>query len=666
MKRFATPLMAVFLFLLNVTLNAPLFMAGELPFRGSVEGGYVSMARFLSQHPNPWGWNPLPYCGLPTQFMYVPNMPYLAALFIHLLPGWSPDQIFRILVSLAACAGPVTLFLFALYFTGSRKWSFAMAVAYSIMSPSYALFPAVEEDKGVAQMAWRIKVLAKYGEGPHNTGLTLLPLALVALWRAATRRGYPVLLGASLLLAVIPLTNWVAAFGLAVSCAVLLLAAWGEKDFSYRRAIAAAGLAYLLACFWLTPSFVETIAFNWPVDSYGYKVHETQAWSLAGMIVFVALARVAFRFLGGSFYFRYVTLATLAFGWIAAVYYILGADTVPESHRYAIEFELFCALALVEALRLTLQLPHPTIRMCAMGTAGVMLLVGAPQVWNYVTQGWDVWEPSPPEKTIEYKLAQWIEQHPPEGRVLASGGMRFRMDSWFDIPQVGGGFETGLQDRMPVDLAYQARMGNSPWKGHDNDAVLLDLKGLGVQYVVVHGQKSREYYRDFAHVERISSSLETAFHVEDDTIYALPAHPLAHLMKSDEVVNSNPAFHPQALMKYVAAIEDGSRPPLSVDWEGPSSLTIAGPVPAGDVVALQVNDDPGWSATQDGRAAAIEEDKLGFMVVHASPSPATKIELHYHGTVEQKTMALVSVLAWIGAVGALFRRRTVQLARAAA
>jgi hypothetical protein len=39
------------------------------------------------------------------------------------------------------------------------------------------------------------------------------------------------------------------------------------------------------------------------------------------------------------------------------------------------------------------------------------------------------------------------------GRVMASGGMRFRLDSWFDIPQVGGGFETGLQDRIPVDLA---------------------------------------------------------------------------------------------------------------------------------------------------------------------------------------------------------------------
>jgi len=51
---------------------------------------------------------------------------------------------------------------------------------------------------------------------------------------------------------------------------------------------------------------------------------------------------------------------------------------------------------------------------------------------------------------VEYRLAEWIAQHPPEGRVFASGGLRFRLNSWFDIPQVGGGFETGLQNRFPV------------------------------------------------------------------------------------------------------------------------------------------------------------------------------------------------------------------------
>jgi hypothetical protein len=647
--------MALSIFLLNLLLNAPLFMVGDLPFRGSIEAGYVGMARFISQHPNPWGWNPLPYCGLPTQFMYVPNLPYLSALFIRLLPRATPDTVFRTVVSLMTCLGPVTLFVFALYFTGSRRWAFATAIAYSLLSPSYALFPAVEKDRGIAQMAWRVKVLAKYGEGPHNTGLTLLPLALLALWRAARGRGYPLILGSALLLAAVPLTNWVAAFGLAVSCALMLLAATGEPAFRYQRALAAAGLAYLLACFWLTPSFVKTIAFNWPVDSYAYKVHPMQAWSLSGMIASVLVVRMAFSFLGGSFYFRFVTLGAVAFGWIAVAYYVFGVDTVPESHRYAIEFELFLALALAEAFRLTLRHPNSTIRICAMGTAGVMLLVGAPQLWAIATQGWDSWAPTPPENTVEYQLAQWIERHPPTGRVFATGGLRFRLDSWFDIPQIGGGFETGLQDRIPIDVAYHIRVGNGPWAGHEAEETLLELKALGAQYVVVHGVKSREYYHDFFRTERISANLRPVFHLEDDTIYTLPVRSLAHVMKAEELPNADVALHPEALSRYVAAIEDASRSALQLQWTDASAVTISGAVPEGELVALQVSADPGWRAMQDGRQIPIETDRLGFIVLRPTASPTARIELRYHGTAEQRVMAGISMLAWVAAFAALAR-----------
>ena len=114
MKRWQDVALASTIFLLNIALNAPLFMPGEMPFRGSIEGGYVGMARFLASHPDPWGWNPLPYCGLPTQFMYVPALPYLTALMIRLLPHVSPDFIYRIIVSIMTCLGPVTLFFFAL------------------------------------------------------------------------------------------------------------------------------------------------------------------------------------------------------------------------------------------------------------------------------------------------------------------------------------------------------------------------------------------------------------------------------------------------------------------------------------------------------------------------------------------------------------------------
>ncbi len=640
-------LLALLILLLNLWLNAPLFFSGELPFRGSVAGGYVSMSRFLSQHPNPWGWNPLPYCGLPVQFMYVPALPYLSALGIRLLPHVSPDLVFRTIVSLAACLGPVTLFFFALHFTQSRRWALLAALAYSFLSPSYGLFPAVEKDRGIVQLPWRIQVLAKYGEGPHNTGLTLLPMALLAVWLAGTRRCYPRILLAAVLLAAIPLCNWVAAFALAISCLLLLLSAWGEPQFQAWRALAAAALAYLLACFWLTPSFVKIIFFNWPVDSFAYQLGRQQAWALAGMVGGALLLRLLFRWLHGSFYLCLVTLGAFVFGWIATVFYLYGVDTIPESRRYAIEFEFFLALALAEGFRLTLKNSNQTVRLCAWGTGGLLLLAGVPQLWAYCTQGWHEWLPLAPETTIEFQLARWIAQHPPQGRVFASGGLRFRLNSWFDLQQVGGGFETGLRNRVPVDLAWGIRAAGNLWPGHETEDTLSKLQALGAEYVVVHGPKSQEYYRDFVRPERMAASLQPLYHTADDTIYALPPRRLAHLMRPEEIPNSDVREHHDALTRYVAAIVDPSRPALRSQWIGPSELAITGAAPPGHLVAVQVNADPGWRATQDGREIPITEDKLGFMVLHPSPAAATRIELIFRGTMEQRLMAAVSALTWL-------------------
>jgi hypothetical protein len=647
-KRLATPLAALAIFLLNVLLNGPLFMHGELPFRGSIEDGYVAIARFVSAHPNPWGWNPFQYCGLPTRFLYVPALPYLTAALAHLMPHVDLAHIYRTIVSLATCAGPVTAFFFALHFTRTRRWSLIAALVYSLLSPSYGLFPAVERDRGIVQLPWRVQVLAKYGEGPHNTALALMPLVLLALWIAARRRGYPPVLVAALLLAATPLVNWVGAFALAIACLLLLLASLGDPEFRAWRVCAAGGLGYLLACFWLTPTFIRTIVFNWPTDSFAYRFGQPQHWLVAGLLAGVLLLRLLFRLFRGSFYLCFVTMAAFTFGWIASVFYLYGLDTIPESRRYAIEFELFLALALVEAVRLAMRSPTSTVRLCAIGAGGVLLLAGTPQLWAYATQGWRPWMPAPREQSIEFHLARWMADHPPEGRVFASGGLRFRMNSWFDLPQVGGGFETGLTNRMPWDLAYHVRTGKDETAG-----TLLQLKAMDTEYVVIHGPKSREYYRDYVHPERLTAALAPVYHEEDDTIYGLPARPLAHLVSREELPGEDAAAHPWVLERYVAAMEDASRPVLQTRWLRTDALAIDGATPAGRLVAVSVNAGPGWRAAQDGREIPIETDNLGFVVLRPAAAAATHIELQYRATAEPRIMAAVSVLAWIAALAAL-------------
>src|SRR6185369_10765290 len=157
-------------------------------------------------------------------------------------------------------------------------------------------------------------------------------------------------------------------------------------------------------------SFIKTIVFNWPADSFAYQLHRTQALLLAGLAAGALLIRLLCRWRRVSFYLCFTATAAFVFGSIATAFYIYGVDIIPESRRYAIEFELFLALAVTEILRLAWHSSNGTIRLCAAGSAGVMLLVGAPQLWAEATQGWSRWWPSPPETTIEYQLARWIAQ----------------------------------------------------------------------------------------------------------------------------------------------------------------------------------------------------------------------------------------------------------------
>lgn len=654
MKRAFAPAAALAIFLLNAALNAPLFAPGEFPFRGSIEGGYAGMARFVWAHPNPWGWDPFQYCGLPTQFLYVPLIPYSAAAMAHIV-RIPPDYAHRLLTAFATCAGPVALFFFVLYFLGRDRWRWAAAIAvvYSVFSPAYGLFPQIEKDRGIVQLPWRIQVLAKYGEGPHNFGLSLLPLALLAVWVAGKRGGRRPVLIAAIVLALIPLANWLSAFSLAIACVLLLFAAWGEPGFRFGPPLAAAAIAYLLACFWLTPSFIRTIALNWPADSFGYQFHAKQAYLVGGLAALLIAIRLISGRLGASFYFRFVLLAAVAFGWIATAWYLYGIDTVPESRRYALEFELFLILAVGEGLRLALASKDQTVRLCAMGSAGVMLVVGMPQLWAYVTQPRDRWRPVAASTTIERRLADWLAARNPEGRVFASGGLRFRLNSWHELAQVGGGFETGLRNRMPLDLAYHVRTGRSLRPGREIADAALELEALGVEYMAVHGRNSKEYYRDYASPERLAAAMAPAYKIEDDAIYRFPARPLAHAMLPDDLPGDDAGAHPERLERYVAALSNT----LRTRWLDTTHLAIEGPVAPGHVVAVQVNADPGWRAFQDGHPIPISTDRLGFLTLHPAPAAASRMELRFTGTFEQGLMAGVSIAIWISVLAALWVRQ---------
>ncbi|MGH9657445.1 MAG: hypothetical protein ACRD96_02815, partial [Bryobacteraceae bacterium] len=343
------------------------------------------------------------------------------------------------------------------------------------------------------------------------------------------------------------------------------------------------------------------------------------------------------------------------FGWSVAWWYAAGIRILPESRRYALEFELFLFVAGVALLHRLSQSSNPLLRLRGAATAVVLSAFGLAQLWNYTTQGFARRNPIPKEQTIEHRLALRLAALAPRGRVFASGGLRFRLNSWLPVPQVGGSFESGLDNRLPLQLAFQVRTGVNSQPGRESLDAIAELKTLGVEYLVVHGPKSREHYRDFWNPKKFEGYLEVVHREEDDTIYRVPFTSYAHLARSEELPDWPRGSILPVLEPDAAASEDPARPKLRAEWRGPNSMVIEGPMRENMYVSVHVSDHSGWVALQDGIPIVHEPDWMGLMVLTPRPSAHSRIELRFDGTPEQRAFAALSVLVWLAAAIYLIR-----------
>ena len=649
---------------LNFWLHWRAFLPGIAPWRGTIAPGYASFGRFFAENPDMWGWNPLNYCGLPSQFTYLPGLPYLNALLLWLLPSLDTLQAFRVLTVTSGILLPVAVYFCVRAITNSIWWSLLAALGSTFASPVYPTFEwKLEGFRQIFLPPWRFQLLTQHGEGPHVLGFLFVPVAVGAVWLAGLRHTYRHILFAAAALAVVALINWVAALALAVACLLILLAVIGWKEFHIWRVLAAGALGYLLACFWLTPSFILIITTNWPKDAYGYQVLEPQRQLLPWLFVGVIAIRLLFLFWPDRRYLCFLAMATFAFGYLAAPFYLRRVYLIPESHRYALEYDSFAVLLFFEFLRQTFGTRRHWVRLLCVTVIVWAYFWQRPWIERGFKLGWSQWKTTPIEVTPEYRVAKRLEELKPAGRVYVSGETRFRLNAYTDLDQAGGTFETGLTNRTPIFMEYQIKTGLGSKPEEEGADAVLQLRTMAVEYVAVHGPKSKEFYRDLKNPRKYENVVEAVWRDGDDVIYRVGSPRLAVLVHPAEMIEV-PFWgggH-KWLAPYVAAMDDPSRPKLQTAWRGPSALTVEGAVPAGMQIAVAVNHYPGWRALQDGRPIRIEKNNLGFMTLHPSPSSGSRIEMAYHPTGEQIGFAILSILAWIAALGGLVverRRRPV-------
>ena len=649
---------ALFIFLINLAINWRILLPGASPYRGSIERGYAYMARLFADNPDYLSWNPLQYGGIPMHYVYLPLLPYFDALWLWLIPNADAAHVHRAVCALALFLTPVAAFLLIRDWT-ARAWpAFYSALAITVASPLYFFIETINFDRGIMTVPWRIQVLIKYGEGPHTVGILLLFTALLLVRRAATQPGFPVLLAAALSLAATVLTNWVAALALAFAVLMLLLVHAGDKEFQHRRVILAGLLGYLFAAFWLTPSFIAQMAYNWPQDAFGFQFQRLERLSMLAWAAGLILIRLAFHKFPAHRYPCWLALCVFGYGLPVILFYYFGINPFPESRRYALEFEFCLLLLAVEVVRLLLAHRHGGIRFAGRLVLLALLLNQTPIVARFLSHRYQKWQLVDKEQTTEFRVAAALQKLHPTGRVFATGGTRFRLNSWFPIQQVGGVFETGLKTRLPLIIAYQVRTDLGLANGREAEESVMLLRAFAVEYIVVHGPNSEEFYRDFKNPKKFDGVLEKVWEEKDDAIYRLRPFRYAHLVKTEEIPTSTIQYgYQKPWYPYVNAMLDAARPELQFRWINARLATVTGALPQGMSVAFAIPWDPNFRAYLNGVPVSLHANSTGLMATDPLPANGTSLDLRFEPSTEERTCAAISLITAIACLAGLFWKR---------
>jgi hypothetical protein len=646
------PWLSVSLFAINALVAAPLFRTEYLSQRGTVEGLFVSYARYARDHWPDLGWCRFWYDGMPFQSAYPPAL-HLAVAGVSFLGHLNIGLAFHIVVALIYSLGPVTLFWMAARLTGSVRWSFYAALLYSLTSPSAALVPAIRHDLGSLFWARRLHTPVAWGDSPHVCSLTLIPLAILILDLALEKRRPTWYVFAALALAAVALTNWPGAIVMACATVAYWLAVpEGGRLRRLARIIGISALAYAIAMPWMPPSTIIKTQANVQVlesaNKFGLRhlaylaLAAICTWLLLRILSAARAPRHLRFFLLFSLYMAAITL-----GW-----YWFGVTLLAQPGRFHLAMEMGLALSAVFAVRLLCR----RWALLRWPLAVAFALVCITQFFVYRTYASRLIQGTDVTRTSEYKTALWFDRHIRGSRVMVPGSTAFWLNAFTDTPQLTGCCSQSVLTQIIPTADY----GISTDQGAGNRAVENSLrwfKALGVRAVAVSGPRSTEVYKTFLHPHKFEGHLSALWRDGDDVIYEVPwrHYSIAHALEPADLVQRTPAngVDTMPLVPYVEAFERPEAPQLDVRWPDNETIVVTGSLRPGQVVSVQESAHPGWHAAVNGSPRRVYADKLGQLTVVPECYGNCTITLHYDGGAEMiaahwiRRAAIAGSLFWM-------------------
>jgi hypothetical protein len=650
---------ALVLLLLNLAIVAKLFGIEFLAYNGSVEGTFIAIARVMATHPAQWGWWPLWDGGMPVEMTYLPLQQWMVAGF-SLMSGIPPARSFHMVAAAVYALGPVTAFWMALELSRRMAASFLAALAYSCISVSALLVPAIRADAGGALALRRLEILVSYGESPHTLALTLLPVAVLCFARALTRGGALWKILAGCVCAAVALSN---AFGIVLLAAALLawLAAFPARPWWKRPAVAAAigAVGYCWVSPWFSFRLIRAIRASAPTAGGDFR-YTTASWiALPVMVGGWVLLWLAMRHIRTPAHLQFFWLLDYFPAALVLFWYGWQVPVLPQANRYQLDLDFALPLALILSIAARLDRAHGTLPRLLRSAVALLVLAGlAIQAASAARNARSLIRAADPLRSGDIKVAKWMDSHLRGQRAFIGGSRSLLYNAITDNPQFQGGHNQEAVNPL-IGIAaftiYTDTNAGTPPYGPGVEYSLLWLKAFGARAIAVSGPESDDYYHPYAHPHKFDGVLPLLWRDGGDAIYQVPSRSasLAHVIPA-AAVPSRARIHGldvEPLKAYVAALDDPALPAADFQWTGMSRAEIQTNVGPGQVVSVQVSHDSGWEAWVNGKRRPVRKDGIGLMVIDPeTPGPCT-ILLQYTGGAESVITRTMSAIALLVALG---------------
>ena len=652
--RLSSPwLHSLFLFLLNLALVWRLFKTEYLDEMKSIEGVFMALARYVRDHFFDTDWWPYWYCGMPFRNTYQPGLPYTTAA-LSAITGLSPARSFHMVEAVLYALGPVTLYWFARRLSNSTGVGFAAGLVYSLTSPSAWLISEIRADLGGAFFAQRIHTMVSYGDGPHVTSLTFLPLALLAVHQAMERGKAWRYVLAACALTLVPLINWPGTIDLAFAALAYVIAyRTGRPQIWMLRFVGVSTLAYGMACRAMPPSMIALFVHNVEGLEPRYRFSAVHLAYVLGL----GFAMAAVYFMLGRFRaprrIQFAALFLVPPMAIVLAHYDFAVALLAQPNRFHLSMEMAIILLAIFAAERAIA-RWPALRRPAIAVLAAICAIQSVNIFKHEKRAirrLDV------RQTSEYAVAQWMGAHADGARVMVPGGMSFWLNTWSDVPELTGCCDQNVEP-------YQARVAQYVFHTDDHAGTRAAeistawLQAYGVQQVAVAGPRSTEPYRAMAHPWKFEGKLPELWRdMTDDVIYRVPQRSLslAHIVAPAELVLTAPAngIDIAPLAHYIQAIEDPIRPEAPMEWLSNHEARILAPMKPGDLLSVQIAYDANWEASVAGARCPTRADQLGLLVIDPHCDGNCQVHLVYTGGSEMQFMRILSAACWIGALAAV-------------